>query len=511
MRDKENPIKLTVPVILAGGTGSRLWPLSRELYPKQLLALVNQNTMLQDTVLRTRGITGIAAPQIICNEEHRFMVAEQVRQTGINPAAIILEPFGRNTAPAIAVAALEAITGGENPTLLILPADHFIKNETAFHRAVDIARPYAESGKLVTFGILPQVPETGYGYIRAERNSLSLSPDGSAENRANPGEATNDARGYAVAAFVEKPDRSTAERYLASGDYFWNSGMFMFTAFRYLEELEKFAPEMLTACRAAHAGSIRDIDFSRLSEEAFSACPSNSIDYAVMEKTKDAVVVTLDAGWSDLGSWKALWEIGDRDKSGNVIKGDVLVHESKNCLIVAESRLVTAVGLEDHVIVETADAVLVASRDHVQDVKVIVNQLHSRKRQETLTHRKVYRPWGTYESIDRDESFQVKRISVKPGALLSLQMHQRRAEHWIIIKGTARVTKGEKVIILSENQSIYIPIGVAHRLENPGIIPLELIEVQSGHYLGEDDIVRFADLYGRQTQPMLQTGENGSL
>lgn len=501
--------KLIVPVILAGGTGSRLWPLSRELHPKQFLALVNSNTILQDTVLRTRGITGIAAPQIICNEEHRFMVAEQVRQTGINPAAIILEPFGRNTAPAIAVAAMEAIANGQNPILLILPADHFIKNVDAFQRAIDIARSYAAAGKLVTFGILPETPETGYGYIRAEKSTLSLSAVSFAENRANPGNAKNDASVHTVAAFVEKPDRSTAERYLASGDYFWNSGMFMFTALRYLEELEKFEPEMFAACRAAHGDSIRDMDFSRLSEEAFSACPGNSIDYAVMEKTKDAVVVTLDAGWSDIGSWKALWEIGDRDKSGNVIKGDVLMHESRNCLIVAESRLVTAVGLEDHVVVETADAVLVASKDHVQDVKVIVNQLHSRKRQETLTHRKVYRPWGAYESIDRDECFQVKRISVKPGALLSLQMHQHRAEHWIIVKGTARVTKGEEVVILSENRSIYIPIGVAHRLENPGIIPLELIEVQSGHYLGEDDIVRFADLYGRQTQSMPQTGGMG--
>ena len=511
MRDKENPIKLTVPVILAGGTGSRLWPLSRELYPKQLLALVNQNTMLQDTVLRTRGITRIAAPQIICNEEHRFMVAEQVRQTGINPAAIILEPFGRNTAPAVAVAAMQAIANGQNPILLILPADHFIKNISAFYKTINIARYYAAAGKLVTFGILPQTPETGYGYIRAGKKYLSPLIDSSAENRANMEEGANNASIHAVAAFVEKPDRSTAERYLASGDYFWNSGMFMFTAFRYLEELEKFAPEMLTACRAAHAGSIRDIDFSRLSEEAFSACPSNSIDYAVMEKTKDAVVVTLDAGWSDIGSWKALWEIGDRDKAGNVIKGDVLVHESKNCLIVAESRLVTAVGLEDHVIVETADAVLVARKDRVQEIKAIVNQLKVLKRQETVEHRKVQRPWGTYQSIDNGDGFQVKRISVRPGASLSLQLHNHRAEHWVVVKGTACVTKGDEVVILSENQSIYIPIGVAHRLENPGIIPLELIEVQSGHYLGEDDIVRFADLYGRQTQPMLQTGENGSL
>jgi mannose-1-phosphate guanylyltransferase/mannose-6-phosphate isomerase len=497
MRDKENPIKMIVPVILAGGTGSRLWPLSRELYPKQLLTLVNQNTMLQDTVLRTLGIAGIAAPQVICNEEHRFMVAEQIRQTGVNPAAVILEPFGRNTAPAVAVAALEARTDGQNPILLILPADHSINNVAAFQRAVDVARPYAEAGKLVNFGVLPQVPETGYGYIRADRTSLLSSAHSSAENRVKQREVTNDADVHAVAAFVEKPDRSAAEQYLASGDYFWNSGMFMFTAERYLEELEKFEPAMLASCRAAHSGSMRDMDFSRLSKEAFETCPSDSIDYAVMEKTTDAVVVTLDAGWSDVGSWSALWEIENRDVSGNVLKRDVLAHESRNCFIFVESRLVTAVGLDDHVVVETVDAVLVARKDRVQDVKTIVNQLNSGKRKEAVTHRKVYRPWGAYQSVDSDERFQVKRISVTPGASLSLQMHHHRAEHWIVVKGTARITKGEEVIILSENQSAYIPLGVTHRLENPGIIPLELIEVQSGSYLGEDDIVRFVDVYGR--------------
>jgi mannose-1-phosphate guanylyltransferase/mannose-6-phosphate isomerase len=487
---------MIVPVILAGGTGSRLWPLSRELYPKQLLALVNHHTMLQETVLRTLGIAGIAAPQIICNEEHRFMVAEQIRQTGVNPASVTLEPFGRNTAPAAAVASLEAITDGQNPVLLILPADHFIKNEEAFHRAVGIARPYAEAGRLVTFGVHPQAPETGYGYIRADRNSF-LSADSSAENRVSQGGVSDDTGVYAVAAFVEKPDRSTAERYLASGDYFWNSGMFMFTAECYLEKLEEFQPAMLAACRAAHGASTRDMDFSRLSKEAFATCPSDSIDYSVMEKATDAVVVPLDAGWSDIGSWAALWEIGDRDPSGNLLKGDVLAHESTNCYIVAESRLVAAVGLDDHVIVETADAVLVARKDRVQDVKAIVNQLNSRKRKEAVTHRKVYRPWGGYQSVDNDERFQVKRISVRPGASLSLQMHHHRAEHWIVVKGTARITKGEETVILSENQSVYIPLGVTHRLENPGIIPLELIEVQSGSYLGEDDIVRFVDVYGR--------------
>ena len=469
---------MIVPVILAGGTGSRLWPLSRELYPKQLIDLVNQNTMLQDTALRTTGILGTGAPLVICNEEHRFMVAEQMRQTGINPAAIILEPFGRNTAPAAALAALEAIKDGQNPILLVLPADHVIAEKAAFHRAVEAGRLYAEAGKLVTFGVLPKGPETGYGYIRADRHDP-------------------DAEAHMVDAFVEKPDRSTAEQYLKSGNYFWNSGIFMFTAERYLAELEKYQPAMVAACRAAHDGSVRDMDFTRLSREAFAACPVDSIDYAVMERTTEAMVVPLDAGWSDVGSWSALWEIGDQDASGNVLRGDVLVHESKGCFISAESRLVASVGLEDHIIVETSDAVLVARKDSVQGVKAIVSQLKSRNRQEAVVHRKVYRPWGSYQCVDCDVRFQVKRISVNPGAALSLQMHHHRAEHWIVVKGTARITRGDETILLSENQSTYIPIGATHRLENPGVIPLELIEVQSGSYLGEDDIVRFEDVYGR--------------
>lgn len=478
---------MIVPVILSGGTGSRLWPLSRELYPKQLLPLVNQSTMLQDTAERTQGIGGIGALQVICNEEHRFMVAEQMRQIGIEPSAIILEPFGRNTAPAVAVAALEAISNGHNPILLILPADHVISDVAAFHQAVEAGKPLAESGKLITFGIIPQGPETGYGYIKAGKQ-LGVR-----------GEEDSDTpfRALLVEQFAEKPDLATAARYVESGDYFWNSGMFMFTAQRYLEELERFAPEMLATCRAAHAGSVRDKDFTRLSAESFGACPSDSIDYAVMEKTADAVVIPLDAGWSDVGSWSALWEIGSRDAAGNVIKGDVLLHGVKDCYISAESRLVAAVGLEDHVIVETADAVLVARKDCVQDVKAIVNQLNAQKRSEAVTHRKVYRPWGAYQSVDSAERFQVKRITVNPGATLSLQMHHHRAEHWIVVKGTARITKGDEAIMLSENQSVYIPLGVTHRLENPGVIPLELIEVQSGSYLGEDDIVRFEDVYGR--------------
>lgn len=488
---KENISNMIVPVILSGGTGSRLWPLSRELYPKQLLPLVNQFTMLQNTAERTLHIVEVAPPQVICNEDHRFMVAEQMRQIGIEPSAIILEPFGRNTAPAVAVAALEAISGGRNPILLILPADHAICDVVAFQRAVEAGKPFAESGKLITFGVIPLGPETGYGYIKAGKESRISGEDGVDTLSISPFQA------FAVDLFAEKPDLATAARYVESGDYFWNSGMFMFTAQRYLEELERFAPEMLAACRAAHTGSDRDKDFTRLSTEAFAACPSDSIDYAVMEKTADAVVIPLDAGWSDVGSWSALWEIGDQDSAGNVIKGDALLHGVKNCYISAENRLVAAVGLEDHVIVETADAVLVARKDRVQDVKAIVNQLKAQNRSEAVTHRKVYRPWGAYQSVDSAERFQVKRITVNPGATLSLQMHHHRAEHWIVVKGTARITKGAEDIMLSENQSVYIPLGVTHRLENPGVIPLELIEVQSGSYLGEDDIVRFEDVYGR--------------
>jgi mannose-1-phosphate guanylyltransferase/mannose-6-phosphate isomerase len=482
---------MLMPVILSGGTGSRLWPLSRELYPKQLLPLVNQSTMLQNTAERTLGIKDIGSPQVICNEEHRFMVAEQMRQIGIEPSAVILEPFGRNTAPAVAVAALEAIAGGLNPILLILPADHVICDIAAFQRAVEAGKSFAESGKLITFGIIPQGPETGYGYIKACKELGVRCEEGSDTLDTSP------LWSFPVEQFAEKPDFATAERYVESGDYFWNSGMFMFTALRYLEELERFAPEMLAACRTAHDGSVRDKDFTRLSASAFAACPSDSIDYAVMEKTADAVVIPLDVGWSDVGSWSALWEIGEQDVAGNVLKGDVLLHGVKGCYISAESRLVAAVGLEDVVIVETADAVLVARKDRVQDVKAIVNQLNSQKRSEAVTHRKVYRPWGAYQSVDSAERFQVKRITVNPGATLSLQMHHHRAEHWIVVNGTARITRGDEVIMLSENQSVYIPLGVTHRLENPGVIPLELIEVQSGSYLGEDDIVRFEDVYGR--------------
>ena len=482
---------MLIPIILSGGTGSRLWPLSRELYPKQLLPLVNDNTMLQNTFLRCSDMSGIISPLVVCNEEHRFMVAEQMRQIRIEPSAIILEPFGRNTAPAVAVAALEAIACGQNPILLILPADHVILDVAAFHLAVEAGKPFAESGKLITFGIIPLGPETGYGYIKAGKGTAVR---GKEDNETG---SVPSFMPLLVEQFAEKPDLATAERYVESGDYYWNSGMFMFTAQRYLDELERFAPEMLSACRAAHSGSVCDKDFTRLSVEAFAACPSDSIDYAVMEKTADAIVIPLDAGWSDVGSWSALWDIGNQDSAANVISGDVLQHGVKGCYISAKSRLVAAVGIEDVIVVETADAVLVAHKDRVQDVKAIVNQLNALKRSEAVTHRKVYRPWGAYQSVDSAERFQVKRITVNPGATLSLQMHHHRAEHWIVVKGTARITKGDEVIMLSENQSVYIPLAMTHRLENPGVIPLELIEVQSGSYLGEDDIVRFEDKYGR--------------
>ena len=475
---------MIIPIILSGGTGSRLWPLSRGLYPKQLLPLVNSHTMLQNTVMRTAGIPDITDPILVCNDDHRFMVAEQMRQLDITPASIILEPMGRNTAPAVAVAALHALTYAENPVLLVLPADHVIEDISAFHQAIEIVTPAAVDGKLVTFGVCPTGPETGYGYIKASRPL-----EGSVSEKAV----------LKVDGFVEKPDKATAQGYLALGDYFWNSGMFMFTARQYLEELERCSPKMAGSCRKVYAQAVMYPDFIRLEKDVFSVCPSDSIDYAVMEKTSDAVVCPLNAGWCDVGSWSALYQIGKPDEDGNVLKGDVYLHDTKNCYIFADERLVAAVGMEDHIIVETADAILVARRDRVQDVKSIVKQLNARNRPETLVHRKVYRPWGAYQSVDTADRFQVKRITVNPGASLSLQMHHHRAEHWIVVKGTARVVKDNEVILLTENQSTYIPLGVTHRLENPGVIPLELIEVQSGSYLGEDDIVRFEDVYGRST------------
>ena len=470
---------MIIPIILSGGSGTRLWPLSRALRPKQLLSLVSESTMIQDTVSRLKGIEELADPIIVCNEEHRFMIAEQMREIDITPSAIILEPFGKNTAPAVAISAIKSLQiFGDDAVMLVLPADHVIQNTSAFHQAVELAKQAALDDKLVTFGIVPQSAETGYGYIKAVA---------SAENETKQ-----------VEQFVEKPDKKTAESYIEQGDYFWNSGMFMFKASAYLNELEKFNQNMVTASKASLEQGSTDLDFIRLDKNSFEKCPSDSIDYAVMEKTQQAVVVPVDIGWNDIGSWTALWEVGEHDARGNVTHGDVCVINSDNSYIHSETRLVSAVGITDHIIVETADAVLVAHKDAAQNVKDIVDELKATKREEALVPHKVYRPWGTYECIDCEARFQAKRIMVKPGARLSLQLHHHRAEHWIIVQGTAKVTCGDKEFIMSENESTYIPLGEKHRLENTGKIPLELIEVQTGSYLGEDDIVRFDDVYGRQ-------------
>jgi len=462
------------PVVLSGGSGTRLWPLSRSAYPKQFLPLTSDNTMLQETLLRLRGIEAMGSPLVICNEEHRFMVAEQLREIELKPQAIMLEPVGRNTAPAVALAAL-AVEPDE--ILLILPADHVIEDIATFQAAIAEAVAEAEKGHLVTFGIVPTGPETGYGYIQAIEK----------------GQAT----AYKVNRFVEKPDLQTATQYLESGDYYWNSGMFVFKASRYLEELEKFNPEMLAACREAYQKAEEDLDFVRVDRATFEACPSDSIDYAVMEKTESAVVIPLDANWNDVGSWAALWEVSEKDAQGNALKGDVLTHDTSNSYIYSDQKLVATIGIKDLVVIETDDAVMVAPKERVQEVKEIVAQLKAKKRSESEQHRKVYRPWGYYDSIDNGERHQAKRIVVKPGAKLSLQMHHHRAEHWIVVKGTALVTRGDEQLIVSENESTYIPLGTIHCLENKGVIPLEMIEVQSGSYLGEDDIVRFEDKYGR--------------
>lgn len=469
-----------LPVIMAGGSGSRLWPLSRQLFPKQFLPLTNEHTMLQETCARLAGLEH-QPPLLICGEDHRFIVAEQLRGGQQLHSGIVLEPAGRNTAPAVALAALRARVGGESdPLLLVLAADHVIKDVAAFQHAVNQAIPFAEQGQLVTFGIVPTGPETGYGYIR----------------RAADTESSNDVA-FAVRDFVEKPDLETAQEYVRNGDFYWNSGMFMFRASRYIEELQTHRPDILAACEQAMAKALVDVDFVRPDRAAFLDCPDESIDYAVMEKTKDAVVLPMDCGWSDVGSWSALWEVSDKDENGNIAKGDVLMHDSTNCYVQSDRKLIAAIGLESTVIVESDDAIMVAAKDRVQDIKKIVERLKAEGRSEAKVHRKVYRPWGFYDSVDAGERFQVKRIVVNPGAQLSLQMHHHRAEHWIVVSGTAMVTCGEKEFMVSENQSTYIPLGVTHRLENPGSIPLELIEVQSGSYLGEDDIVRFEDKYAR--------------
>jgi mannose-1-phosphate guanylyltransferase/mannose-6-phosphate isomerase len=473
---------MLTPVILSGGAGTRLWPLSRELHPKQLLALTGERTMLQQTASRLDGL-GTSAPIVVCNEAHRFLVAEQLRQLGIEPRATVLEPFGRNTAPAIALASLAALEAGKgdpnaaDPVLLVLPADHVIRDVPEFQKVVRIALPAAEAGRLVAFGIVPTAAETGYGYIQHG------APDGALRR---------------IARFVEKPSVERAREFLKSGDYYWNSGMFMFRARRYLEELERLAPPIAQVCRRVFQSAKTDLDFTRIDSKAFEACPNDSIDYAVMEKTADAVVAPLAAGWSDVGSWAALHDASESDGRGNVARGDVIIEDSEGCYLYSESRLVSVVGLKDHVVVETKDAVLVAPRDRVQDVKKLVARLKEQGRYEHSVHREVFRPWGSYDSIAGGGRFQVKALTVKPGATLSLQMHHHRAEHWVVVSGTARITRGDEVFLLEENQSTFIPVGMQHRIENPGKIPLHIIEVQSGSYLGEDDIIRLEDRYGRK-------------
>jgi len=476
-----------VPVILCGGTGTRLWPLSRATYPKQYWALAGNDdaTLLQQTHQRLVGLAHLARPLVICNEDHRFIVAEQMRKIGVEPAAILLEPMGRNTAPAVAVAALQASARGEDPLLLILAADHVIRDAARFRATVEAGLEAAAAGQLVTFGILPGAPETGYGYIEAQETMVTPTIAG-----AVPAPVP-------IQRFVEKPDRATAEEFIASGRFTWNSGMFLFRASAILAELERLAPELMSACRSALEHDSSDLDFLRLEREAFANCPSVAIDVAVMEKTDRGAVLPLDAGWSDVGSWSALWETSDHDQQGNVLRGRVLTEDARNCYLRSEHRLVVGLGVEDLVVVETDDVVLVASRDRAQDVKAIVGLLEKAGAPESKAHRLIYRPWGSYDGITEGERWQVKKIVVNPGASLSLQKHHHRAEHWIVVKGTAVVEKDGVEELVGENQSTYIPLGTKHRLTNPGKIPVEMIEVQSGPYLGEDDIVRYEDRYGR--------------
>jgi len=467
-----------IPVILCGGTGSRLWPMSRRLLPKQFLPLVTDKSLLQDTALRLTGIADIASSILVCNQEHRFLVAEQMQSVGVAPGTIVLEPKGRNTAPAIAIAARVALQRSPSACLLVLPSDHIVRDVQAFHRSVAVARAAADAGALATFGIVPTEPATGYGYIEA-------------------GDTAGSGPARRIKRFAEKPDAATAARFLAQGGFLWNSGMFAFGAQAYLDELARHRPDIAAGAERALAASKRDMDFLRLDAETFAACPAESVDYAVMEKTDRGIVVPADIGWSDVGSWSSLWDVSEKDAGGNVVRGDVHLADTKDCLVRSDGRLVSLLGVEDLIVVETDDAVLVASRARSQDVKEIVDRLERGARTEHVSHRRVYRPWGYYESIDAGERFQVKRIMVKPGEALSLQMHHHRAEHWVVVSGTAKVTRNDEQILLAENESAYIPVGAKHRLENPGKMPLYLIEVQSGGYLGEDDIVRFEDRYKR--------------
>jgi mannose-1-phosphate guanylyltransferase/mannose-6-phosphate isomerase len=464
-----------IPVIMSGGSGTRLWPLSRKNMPKQFLRLFGERSLFQNTLTRLSDLSGLEAPIVVCNETHRFMVAEQLQEIAVTESDILLEPCARNTAPAIALAALQAIKRGDDPLILVLAADHLIQDVTLFHSAVEQAQKQAEAGKLVTFGIVPTMAHTGYGYIQAKEQ----------------GEVS------AVSAFVEKPDIATAQDYLGSGHYYWNSGMFMFKASTIIAELERFAPEIVDCCGKALAASMIDLDFIRVDQGRFELCPSDSLDYAVMEKTDKAVVIPLDAGWSDVGSWTSLWENQDQDEQQNVLVGDVLVHDVNDAYIHSEHRLVTVLGLDNVVVVETPDAVMIADKSKAEQIKTMVETLTNTERSEATTHRKCYRPWGYYDGIDVGKRFQVKRLCVNPGQSLSLQMHHHRAEHWVVVVGTAEVTCDETVSLVSENESIFIPLGSKHRLHNPGRVPLEIIEVQSGNYLGEDDIIRFDDEYNR--------------
>jgi mannose-1-phosphate guanylyltransferase len=462
---------------MAGGSGSRLWPLSRQAYPKQFLNLQGHHTMLQDTLQRLEGVKH-ASPMVICNEDHRFTVAEQLRLQGTVGSEIILEPVGRNTAPAVALAAFRALQQDDNAMLLVLAADHIIKQPSSFVEAINSALTLAQDDYLVTFGIVPTAPETGYGYIQQ-------------------GESLANSQCFQVANFVEKPNLATAQRYVASKDYLWNSGMFLFKASQYLSELNAFRPDIYSACEQAIANTATDLDFVRIDKTAFESCPDESIDYAVMEKTSRAAVIPLDCGWSDVGSWSALWDVAEKDDHSNASKGDVMCIDTHNSYLHSTEKLIATVGVDNVIVVETKDAVLVADKDKVQDVKHIVNSIKSQQRSEWQHHREVHRPWGKFDSIDTGDRFQVKRITVKPGGKLSVQKHYHRAEHWVVVSGTAKVLIGEREVLLTENQSTYIPVGEIHSLENPGQIPLELIEVRSGSYLEEDDIIRLDDKYGR--------------